>query len=166
MFKIDYTAHKKTATISKIFCFLLFISLIGMLVFKDAKNYLNARTILSDYTAVDAELTFQGKFNKKDSIGREVDTYTFNYSFMVGEKKYNRDIKTNASYSDQYFKLKSVEVAYFNQVPSQFGRLTTLKKDSNLFTILGRLWMSFFGIGCLSIMVHYLVTKKLFLIQE
>lgn len=162
MVNLSLSKHKKITALSKYLCLLIFTLCLSISSYTNFSAYINSQRILENHSLVDAALSFDGKNRHTTLFFYTTDNYQFNFQFTVNGKTYSQELITNEYTADDYFKSTSLEVAYFNQDPSRFGLLTTLQKDSNLFTILGRLWMLTFGMGFISIICHLFISRKVF----
>ena len=129
--------------------------LIGVifLSYAGVNAYLNASSIMSDHTVVDApiELTNTTSRTKK---GHTSITYCFNYSYTVGDQDYVSQYSAVNEKGERYLDEPVIAIAYSNGEPANSGVLHVLKRQSSLGDTVKRILMAAFLLALIALAVH------------
>jgi len=113
------------------FALLLTVITTVTMAYFGVRAYYQAKSLLSDYSVVQAQITHTEHRQEEGKKGFIKDIYEVSYEFNVNNRSYLASFKTNEDKFTQYREGGLLKIAYSNQNPKQFERLDLLKRQSN-----------------------------------
>jgi len=164
-FKLKKKNHDRLSEVFLWLCGIGFLCFAVAIIYGSFSRYLEARSILADYTVIEAAVELD---HTTDSYHRRTGTrttYHFRYYFEVDGTQYEDTFGVSESNIDRFRGLESVEVAFGNK-NHEFERLSVLDgRDSLLGTLWDILWIMFLT-AILTLVIFVYLTAGLFVVRE
>lgn len=115
--------------------------------------YLDASSILSDYTEVDAPIQLVDT-DSRTKKGHTTTTFIFNYSYQADGKDYVAEYSAVNEKGEKYLTQPSIKIAYSNAEPSKVGALHVLERQGSLFDLIKRVAIGSVILGLIALVIY------------
>ena len=131
----------------------VYVIAIVFLSYAGISSYLNASTILSDHTVVEAPIQLVDT-SSRTKHGHTSTTYYYNYSYNVAGKDYSGEYSAVNEKGEKYLEEPTIKIAYSNTDPAKVGALHVLERQGQLGDLIKRVLIGSGILGLVSLFIY------------